>query len=69
MIPGPGAAGPRVPWARPYRTKDGKYVQLFVNEYEKRWDAFCEAFGLQDLHDDPRYNTRTAVNDPETAAG
>ena len=63
--PWPRSRWTQSPMGQAYRTKNGKYVQLFVNEYEKRWDAFCEAFGLQDLHDDPRYNTRTAVNDPE----
>ena len=56
------------------RTGRGDYVMtslygvggwVFVNEYEKRWDAFCAAFGIEDLHDDARFNTRTAVNDPE----
>ena len=53
------------PMGQAYKTKNGKFVQLFVNEYEKRWDAFCKAFGLDDIHDDPRFNTRMAVNDPD----
>lgn len=63
--PWPKTRWTQSPMGQAYQTKDGKFVQIFVNEYEKRWDAFCDAFELQDLHDDPRFNTRTAVNDPE----
>lgn len=63
--PWPRSRWTQSPMGQAYKTKDGKYVQIFVNEYEKRWDAFCAAFGIEDLHDDARFNTRTAVNDPE----
>lgn len=62
--PWPRSRWTQSPMGQAYKTKDGKYVQIFVNEYEKRWDAFCAAFGIEDLHD-ARFNTRTAVNDPE----
>ena len=63
--PWPRSRWTQSPMGQAYKTKDGKYVQIFVNEYEKRWDAFCAAVGIEDLHDDARFNTRTAVNDPE----
>lgn len=63
--PWPRNRGTQSPMAQAYLTKDGKYVQLFVNEYEKAWDAFCKAFNIMDLHDDARVNTRPAINNHE----
>lgn len=63
--PWPRNRGTQSPMSQAYLTKDGKYVQLFVNEYEKKWDCFCEAFDIMDLHDDERVNTRPAINNHE----
>lgn len=63
--PWPRNRGTQSPMSQAYLTKDGKFVQLFVNEYEKKWDCFCKAFDIMDLHDDERFNTRPAVNNHE----
>ena len=58
--PWPRNKGTQSPMSQAYLCSDGKYVQLFVNEYEKYWGAFVDAFGIQDLRDDERVNTRNA---------
>lgn len=50
--PWPRNKGTQSPMSQAYLCSDGKYVQLFVNEYEKYWGAFVDAFGIQDLRDD-----------------
>ena len=49
------------PMGQGYRCKDGKYVYIFLNEYDKFWNAFCDAFGLDDIRTDPRYCTQDAT--------
>ena len=63
--PWPRNKGTQSPMSQAYLCSDGKYVQLFVNEYEKYWGAFVDAFGIQDLRDDERVNTRNAINDQD----
>lgn len=63
--PWPRSRGTQSPMGQAYMTKDGKFVQLFVNEYEKFWDAFVDAFGLDDMRDDDRYRLRLSINNPE----
>lgn len=58
----PGNSGPM---GQAYTCKDGRNVFLFVNEYDKFWNAFVEAFGLEDIKDNPKYNTRVAALVPE----
>ena len=43
-------------------TKDSKFVQIFVNEYERYFPVFCKAFNIEDMLDDERVNTRPALN-------
>ena len=62
--PWPRNKGTQSPMSQAYMCSDGKYVQLFVNEYEKFWNVFVNAFKIDDLRDDARVNTRVAVNAP-----
>ena len=63
--PWPRTKWTQSPMSQAYLCSDGRYVQLFVNEYEKFWDVFVDAFGIQDLRGDSRVNTRIAINDPD----
>lgn len=63
--PWPRTKWTQSPMSQAYLCSDGRYVQLFVNEYEKFWDVFVDAFGIQDLRCDSRVNTRIAINDPD----
>lgn len=50
--PWPRTKWTQSPMSQAYLCSDGRYVQLFVNEYEKFWDVFVDAFGIQDLRGD-----------------
>lgn len=60
--PWPRSKETQSPMGNAFLTKDGKYVQMFVNEYNRYWPVFCKAFGIEDLIDDPRCNDRAAIN-------
>ena len=63
--PWPRNKGTQSPMSQAYLCKDGKYIQLFVNEYERFWPVFCEAFDIMDLLHDERVCTRPAINNPD----
>ncbi len=50
------------PMGQAYHTKDDKWVQLFVNEYERYFPVFCKAFHIEDMLDDERFNIRVNLN-------
>ncbi len=43
------------PLVAPYRTSDGRHIQLVFLESDRYWPAFCAAVGRPDLVDDPRF--------------
>lgn len=40
------------------RCRDGKLLALHLSSLPKFWDALCVAMGREDIHDDPRFETR-----------
>ena len=56
------------PMAQAYKMKDGKFVQLFVNEYDRYFPDFCRAMHIEDLINDERVNTRAAINNHDYCA-
>ena len=48
-----------------YKTRDGEWVTITINEYERYWPALCHALGRDDIVDDPRYNTAMAIHQPQ----
>lgn len=60
--PWPRSRFTQSPMGQAFETKDGKFVQIFVNEYERYFPVFCKAFNIEDMLDDPRVNTRPALN-------
>lgn len=48
-----------------YPCKDGRFIFLFVNEYDKHWHSFVKAFGLESIEDNEKYNNRVAHLVPE----
>jgi crotonobetainyl-CoA:carnitine CoA-transferase CaiB-like acyl-CoA transferase len=53
------------PLGIPYKTKDNKWIFACINEYDRYWKPYCEAFGAYDLIDDPKFCTREATFIPE----
>lgn len=53
------------PLGVPYKTKDGQWLMPCINEYDRYWRAFCEAFGAYDIIDNPKFCTREATLIPE----
>lgn len=53
------------PLGVPYKTKDGLWLMPCINEYDRYWRPFCEAFGAYDMINDPRFCTRDATLIPE----
>ena len=45
---------------RPYRCSDGEWICLAFN-YLQHFKLACEVFGLDDIRDDPRYQTQGAL--------
>ena len=60
--PWPRSRFTQSPMCQAFETKDGKFVQIFVNEYERYFPVFCKAFNIEDMLDDERVNTRPALN-------
>lgn len=60
--PWPRSRFTQSPMGQAFETKDGKFVQIFVNEYERYFPVFCKAFNIEDMLDDERVNTRPALN-------
>jgi len=55
-----GNAHPNIVPYQVFKAKD-KYIILAVGS-EKQWDAFCAAFGLSHLEEDPRFATNAERN-------
>lgn len=43
------------PLVGPYRTADGRHVQLVFLQSDRYWAPFCDLIGRPDLRDDPRF--------------
>lgn len=48
---------------RGYRCKDGKWLMLALNPYEKFWDMCCDLFELDEFRDDKRYASAYDMTD------
>lgn len=53
------------PTAAPYKTRDGQWVSITINDYERYWAPLCRAVGCEELIDDERYNSKLAIHDPQ----
>ena len=57
---------PKVSMRRPltysYAAKDGRLIQLMILNPQPRWAAFCQALGIGEIENDPRFAT-TDVRD------
>lgn len=53
------------PTASPFRTKDGEWIMTTILQIEKQWPILCQALGVPEMGDDPRYCTAIAQRDPE----
>lgn len=40
-----------------YQAADGKWLQLVMIESERFWDGFCEALGIEEYANDPRFES------------
>ena len=40
-----------------YQTADGKWLQLVMIESERFWNGFCKALGMDELANDPRFDS------------
>lgn len=47
--PWPRSRFTQSPMGQAFETKDGKFVQIFVNEYERYFPVFCKAFNIEDM--------------------
>jgi crotonobetainyl-CoA:carnitine CoA-transferase CaiB-like acyl-CoA transferase len=47
----------RQPLANHYKCADGKWIILAEPQSDRFWAQFCEAIGLPELKDDPRFDT------------
>lgn len=57
----------REEWTNPlfnhYKCKDGKWIELGMLQTDLHWNDFCDATGLEELKDDPRFiNHQTRCN-------
>jgi len=39
-----------------YQTKDGRWMQLAMLQTDVHWRDFCQAMGIEELQNDPRFN-------------
>lgn len=53
------------PMGRAYKTKDGEWVFSLVQEYDRFWRTFCEAYGMEEYLDHPQFSSKTATLDPD----
>lgn len=49
-----------------YQCRDGKWIVIAHLQPDKYWPKVCKAMGLEDLKDDPRFNTIEARHDNGT---
>jgi crotonobetainyl-CoA:carnitine CoA-transferase CaiB-like acyl-CoA transferase len=47
----------RFPMTSPYRTQDGRYIQLMLLDPERYWAPLCHMLGCEKLLQDPRFTT------------
>ena len=40
-----------------YRTKDGRWLRIAINQPDRYWPKVCDALGLSDLEHDPRFDS------------
>ena len=40
-----------------YQCKDGKWIAFGILQTDRHWHDFCRALGMEDLENDPRFNT------------
>ena len=55
------------PLANFYKTKDNRWVLLYNMQSDHYWERFCKVFGLEDIKDDPRYNSMEARKENKLA--
>ena len=53
------------PTSTQYKTRDGEWVGITINDYDRYWAPLCRALGAEELIDDERYNTKVAIHDPQ----
>ena len=65
----PHNGSPRNPLSGgPYKTKDGRYIQMGMLQPGKYWPEVLGRLGRQDLVDDPRFSTAEALMDNSVEA-
>lgn len=50
---------PPTPFSHSYQCKDGEWLQLTVINYDANYAKMCKLFGIEQVIDDPRFNTQT----------
>ncbi len=53
------------PTSSPYKTRDGQWVSITINDYDRYWAPLCKVVDCEELIDDPRYNSKEAIHDPQ----
>ena len=56
LPPRPPRERPRNALTNPYRTRDGRWIQLTIVREDKDWGPLCRMIGRPDLELDPRFN-------------
>jgi len=59
-VPRHDRSGPGNPLRNYYQCQDGKWVMLTHNPGQRYWPQFCQALGISDLIDDPRFHSDAA---------
>jgi crotonobetainyl-CoA:carnitine CoA-transferase CaiB-like acyl-CoA transferase len=55
------------PLSNYYKTKDSRWLFMFMMQSGLYWERFCKAVGLEDIIDDPRFNTMEGRAENNTA--
>lgn len=50
----------RLPLSHPYRTRDGRFIQLMFLDPERYWPALCHNLDRRELLEDPRFESAAA---------
>lgn len=56
------------PLGSPYRTKDNEWIMTTIPNVETQWAAFCDAMGIEELKEDPRFTTTANLRSPENSS-
>lgn len=57
---------PPTPFSNSYQCKDGEWIVLTILQYERYFQAFCEALEIPEYINDTRYNTLSSIkSNPE----